>query len=389
MVTLDNPLEHRRDGIANAVDNLSRCMTGKGHDVLVAGLCKSVKKEKRIVENGVTYVCWPDRGSGLVARATMLMLEGRGSIERLCEEEKIDIAHGHGGFVGPIAAATIRSKKVLTVHSSSLEDVLAMKDLKESGMVYPYLKRAILPPRAAVRQYRRWYFDEMDTIISVSRHNVTEDSAYLRINPSRFKVIPNGVDYEGLSELRRQCDESVDGPIVFVGRLAPIKGLPCLLRAFHSVLKKCPETRLKIVGEGPSERLLKTLAKDLRMADKVDFTGFKSGLDLVREIVGSGVFVVPSTYEGCPLSLLEAMALGRPIVASRIPGVTEIMDEGKTGLAFEPGNPDSLSTRILELLDDEARSRSLGQAAEAVARERFTWDRVADRTLEEYASTLA
>jgi colanic acid/amylovoran biosynthesis glycosyltransferase len=158
--------------------------------------------------------------------------------------------------------------------------------------------------------------------------------------------------------------------IICVGRLSPEKGQAGLLQSFEILRPRHPELRLRLVGDGPERASLEALAKELGLLDAVTFTGRLPEEDTLAEIAGSDLLVLPSFMEGLPIVLMEAMAAGVPVIASRVAGIPELVEDDKTGLLFTPSNWDELASRIDCLLGDEAlRTRLAEQAKEKIASE--------------------
>ena len=167
--------------------------------------------------------------------------------------------------------------------------------------------------------------------------------------------------------------------IISVARLSSEKGLPGLLEAFGAVRKSHPGCSLILVGDGPEREALRQQARSLQLDDGVQFVGRKSEqatLDLIAE---SDLMVVASFMEGLPIVLLEAMAIGTPVIASHVAGIPELVVDGRSGLLFPPSDWDSLATAITRLLDDQELRSELADEARAVVRNEFDIERSASR----------
>ena len=147
-----------------------------------------------------------------------------------------------------------------------------------------------------------------------------------------------------------------------VARLSEEKGHKYLLPAFADVLKQCPQARLLVVGDGPLRDEIHQQHRDLGLGESVIFTGLKRNIPDFLSIFD--VFVLSSTRESFPLAAREAMAAGRAVVAPRIGGCPEVVDEGVTGLLFDAGDIGSLSAAMLEIARD-GQFRAMGEAARA------------------------
>jgi glycosyltransferase involved in cell wall biosynthesis len=199
------------------------------------------------------------------------------------------------------------------------------------------------------------------------------------------EVVPNGVDLE---TFRPGADwPADDGYVLFVGRLVAQKGVTFLLEALSVVLQRCPETRLIVVGDGELDLFFKRITRYLGIPHRVTFLDWTTGPDLVALYQRSKFVVVPSYYEPFGIVALEAMACGRPVIASRIGGLAEIVNDGVNGFLVEAGNHLQLAQRMVHLIQDRERREAMGQAARERATA-FSWDRVAAQTLALYESII-
>jgi glycosyltransferase involved in cell wall biosynthesis len=181
-------------------------------------------------------------------------------------------------------------------------------------------------------------------------------------------VIPNAVDVEGAPRSRRAVR---DRPrILSVGRLKAPKDFPTLVRALGDLRPDSFEA--VIVGDGPDRQLLEEEIHELGLEDRVSLAGERR--DVPELLAGADVFVLPSRSEGHPVSVLEAMAAGIPVVASRVGGVPEQVSDGETGLLVEPGDPTELAAALRRLTADPRLRRRLGAAGRVRAEQAFDLD---------------
>jgi glycosyltransferase involved in cell wall biosynthesis len=169
-----------------------------------------------------------------------------------------------------------------------------------------------------------------------------------------------------------------------VGGLRQQKGLPGLLEAFARVPAPA---ELCLVGDGPERALLERRARDLGIAERVRFAGLVD--DPSPYYARAGAFVMPSWAEGLSNALLEAMAFGLPVVATRIGGNVDLVEDGVNGLLVEPGDPDGLASALARVLGDEALAGRLGAAARRTVLDGYTMERAAERYLDLYRAALA
>ncbi len=191
-----------------------------------------------------------------------------------------------------------------------------------------------------------------------------------------FKVIENGNDlslYAALNTTNVERDPN-NLRVVSVGRLNKQKDYPTLLRAWKIASESALGARLEIAGSGPEGSRLKSLCAELKIK-RVSFTGFCN--DVPAFLNRADVYVQSSAWEGMPLTVLEAMAAGLPVIASSVDSLPVMIEDGRTGILFERGNHTVLAGRIVELLSDPERAKSIGTAARETALKRFSADRMA------------
>lgn len=159
--------------------------------------------------------------------------------------------------------------------------------------------------------------------------------------------------------------------LLYVGRLAAEKGLPILLQGLGQIQAQHPDLQLDIIGDGADRPALETLTHRLGLDRQVNFLGYQSQGEVRQALQTTDVFVLPSFAEGVPVSLMEAMAAGVPVVSTQIAGVGELVEDGVNGFLVPPGDGASLGDRIAQLLGDaELRSR-FGQAGRAKVEREF------------------
>ena len=193
----------------------------------------------------------------------------------------------------------------------------------------------------------------------------------------RPALIPNGIGVEDFSMPSRTRDEwrqregfeSTDLLFVCVARLFAQKNHKTLLEAFASGPASLPNAKLLLAGDGDLQTALEAQACELRIRDKVRFLGRRQ--DIPAMLAACDVFVLASLWEGNPLSVMEAMAAGRPSVVTSVGGVPELLEDGKHGFAVDAGNSPAFAAAMMQLAQHSSMRRVMGAAASARARERF------------------
>jgi glycosyltransferase involved in cell wall biosynthesis len=236
------------------------------------------------------------------------------------------------------------------------------------------LARSGLLLAEALFQRLKGSYEAVDAVIAPSRF-LAEAVSPARFPRHRVHVIPNGVDTDAIAPAYGD-----GGYVLYMGRLSAEKGVETLLASHR---RHRGRWHLKVAGTGPLETALRGQYAD------AEFLGHVGGEELDRVIRGAGCVVVPSEwYENCPMTVLEAMAYGKAVVASRIGGIPELVADGETGLLCEPGDSGELGERLAALMADPARRAALGRAARRRAESEFSLAVHNRRLLEVYGELL-
>jgi glycosyltransferase involved in cell wall biosynthesis len=181
-------------------------------------------------------------------------------------------------------------------------------------------------------------------------------------NSHRIEVIYPPFNLEKYDEAvrnPRRMTESVGKRVGFVGRLSEEKSVKILIDAMSIVIKQIPDADLTIVGTGPQEKFLREYCTQLNIDKSVFFTGYRE--NSFHELKEMDLFVLPSRTEGCPIVILEAMAMGLPVVATRVGGNMELVEDFTTGLLVPHGDAEKMAEAILQLICDKENARNMGQ----------------------------
>ncbi|MDQ7849471.1 MAG: glycosyltransferase family 4 protein [Armatimonadota bacterium] len=237
------------------------------------------------------------------------------------------------------------------------------------------------PIRKVLAYLERWAAARTSAIICVSEYDRALAARLAVADLSRMRVIYNGVDPSSFDRLPRKSPHNGRLLIVMVGRLRAPKDPFTLVEAVRLV----PGAELVIVGGGPMRRRVEALARRKGLGERVRVLGFRE--DVTRLLADADVFALPTYWEGMPLAVIEAMMAGLPVIASRVGGIPEAVQDGVTGLLVPPRRADLLAQALETLRDPELRSR-MGEEARRVARERFTVSRMTQETLAVYEELL-
>jgi glycosyltransferase involved in cell wall biosynthesis len=281
-------------------------------------------------------------------------LRGLAELVRLMLRLRPDVVHANSskaGILGRIAATlTGVPVRVFTVH----------------GWAF----RAYDPPASTLYLWADRAMRRLTTrIVCVAESELSSGVAARTCDPARTVVIPNGVP---LDRPQRRHPARLDEPatILSVGRLRAPKDFLTLVRAAARLPAR--SARVRIVGDGPDRTELEAEIDRLALDGTVELMGERA--DVPELLAAADVFVLPSRSEGMPMSVLEAMAAGLPVVASAVGGVPELVQDGTTGALVAPGDPDALGAALAALAGDPAARGRLGAAGRARAEARFGAD---------------
>jgi phosphatidylinositol alpha-mannosyltransferase len=274
------------------------------------------------------------------------------------------------------AALTAFRPDVVHVHEPLTPSVSMFATLSSRApvvaTVHAFLARSRAMELAAPVLRRVWR--KVSIGIAVSEAAVS----FLRraLPTAQLEVVPNGVDVEAFSDAR-PLDLQEGRRIAWVHRLDPQKGFPITVAAFAKVVNEVPEARLVVAGDGRDRETLGLLTDAVRA--RVDVLGTIPNEDVPAVHAASEVFVASAWgQESFGIALVEAMASGRPVVASDIPGYREVVDDGVEGFLVPPRDPEALAAGLVRVLRDPRLAERLGEAGRARART-YDWSIVVDR----------
>jgi phosphatidylinositol alpha-mannosyltransferase len=308
--------------------------------------------------------------SGSIARLTVSpWLSSK--IKEVLEREKFDIIHLHEPLMPMLCTTVLRLSQTATVGTFH-----ASNGRPGYNLGRPFGKWFL----------KRW-FRKLDGKIAVSKPAMEFAHGHF---PGYYNIIPNGVDLGHFSPDVAPMEEFKDGKlnILFVGRLESRKGVKYLIEAFVRVKQEVPNSRLIIVG--PGTRLRRQYEKKVARSGLKDvvFVGFASYEDLPRYYQTADIFCAPATgSESFGIILLEAMALGKPIVASNIEGYASVISDGVDGQLVPPKDSQSLAQALISLLNNESLRREMGAQGRAKSL-RYGWDSIARNILDYYQRVL-
>lgn len=340
---------------------------------------------------------------------------GAGPFEELLENKPVtplrirSLRGKHEPFSFMRIMSLIRKYRINVVHAyepkSAFWAMIGANLLKVPGKIYtvhlpcftPYWKETGLRwARDKIRFLRDTFTSHMaDRIIAVSEEIRTEKIERQHIPPEKVVTILNGVDTDIFSSKSDDCNYTrarfnIPNGVPTIGvvaRLEPHKGHGYLIQAMPAVIDAVPETRLLVIGEGWCEQEVRKAVSNKGLERHIIFTGFQG--DMPSVLSGLDIVVLPSLYESTNLSLIEAMLMEKPVVASAIPSHMQMIQDGVNGLLVRPADIESLAKAMIKLLKDRRLARVMAGKAREVALQRFTLDRMCQETEAIYENLLS
>ena len=295
-----------------------------------------------------------------------------------------------------------KKSNIRIIHTHKYKDtILAAPAAKLCGI--PHVVRTVhglREPFAGLQAFKMSCYEAIertvhrhcvDSIIGVSSQIESKYKAEGEV--SRVTCIRNGIDLEGkliqTDRWRTRKDLGIDSEtclIGTVGRLTPVKGIPYLLEAASVLLRQGAKVKILVVGEGSIRQDLMAQTRSLGITDRVVFLGHREDTDALLQALD--IFVLPSLSEGVPMALLEAMAAARAVVASRVGGIPEIIEDGFEGHLVEPMDVKGLAERCRRLIESPDVARKMGEQGRKRVERDFSATTMADRVASVYKELL-
>ncbi|MFX0198881.1 MAG: GT4 family glycosyltransferase PelF [Candidatus Hodarchaeota archaeon] len=354
--------------------DLTRGLMDKGHRLFVA--CPSYGPLTDVVqaEGAKVFVIPMTKTYDLLAIYRLY---------RILRKYKIDVIHSHGLLVNILSRfASYLANTPVSISTAHIP--LNLKSGKQAQNVY---EKLMIP-----------YYLILDNLTSSLNHKIIAVSHAVKrdlieqgVDPKRIVVVQNGIDTSFLNgknqSAKTELQHNQSCPIVgTITRLSPQKDIPTFLMMASLVIKKVPKTQFIIVGDGEEKERLQALAEGLGLHNHAKFLGYRKD---ARDILKSfDIFSLSSLWEGLPIVILEAMAAEKPVVATAVDGVREVVEHGRTGLLVEPQRPDLLADYVIELIKNPDQKKELGQRGRKRLERFFSINRVINTVEQIYFSQV-
>lgn len=300
-------------------------------------------------------------------------------VRRITRRFQPQIIHAHAATPDGFTALLLRQKigipNVVTLHGSDIN-------------VYPFRDNWTLQQTMKV-------LAEADRVIAVSEALKMAAEA-IAMPKKPIEVIYTGCDLEHFTfdanarkAIRQKLGIPLDSVVlIFVGNVLREKGVEELMQAFRTLASDLKRLHLLVVGDGPLLESLESASKKHRLSARVHFVGRRPHVEIPEWLSASDILVLPSWREGLPNVVVEAMGCSRPVVATRVGGIPEAVESGRSGFLIQKGDVRALTQAIAELASDQAKREEMGRAGRRVVEGRFSWEKNAEKTIEVYREVL-
>ena len=353
-------------GVENMLVTLARQLSRQGCHSVLGVFCNSHSPHTEVGEQA--------RRQGLTVE--IVPCEGKWDwsavkkIRELLVKHNVDILHAHGykaDLYGYAAVWPKRVKLLATSHNWTGKTLSMRAYAAADRLILTRFDEVIVVSDAVGTTLRRW-----------------------GVSGEKVSTICNGVDVERFSEaateLRDEITTGSQALIGFVGRLVSEKGGALLIRAAQQVLAVQPNTKFVFAGEGPARQEWETLAGELGISEHVSFVGVRE--DMPGVYASLNMLVLPSLLEAFPMCLLEAMAAGKPVIATRVGAVPQLVRSEVTGLLLNPGDVDGLAAAIVRLLQHPELASRLGENGRAQVARHYSAEAMARSYIAKYEQVL-
>lgn len=371
------------NGVASVAHQSAMALGELGHDVCVFTVSKNHEKDFVTLTQGkFSVVALPSVEVPVYSdeRTTLPI----GMAIRKVKRFNPQIIHTHTPF--SVGWEAVFASKLFKIPLVGTHHTFYDHYLRHVKMDYEWAKRPSW-------KYVIAYYNRCDLVLSPSKSLADKlKSQGLRkpiktlsnpINTELFKPVSSKT-----AKKKLKANFGIKGKsLVYMGRVSYEKSIDQVIKAFKLAVRKIPEITLMVVGDGPEKNYLEKIAEDLGIKNKMIFAGFRHNNELVEALQANDVFVTASKSENMPLSILEAMATGLPVIAVRALGIPEIVENNANGFLVSPDNPEAMSKKIVELIKNDKLMKKFSLASRQLALN-YSQERIAELLQDIYRKLL-
>lgn len=334
----------------------------------VSHLVKELKENKNMTVDVITRLGEEQEGVTVIKTNKIFFII---KTYMLLRKEKYDVIHTHAHWytLAPAILYKFLNQKTRIVHTFHTEPLDMMRGLKKKMFV--------------------WLFSKCNTVTFVSYALLEKVEKNLKLDTKK-KVVYAGVFKHEISKkeiekFKEKYGLNKSSPLLsFIGPLVwkkKVEGVKILVGAFKDVIREYPNAKLLIIGNGEYRENVERLVKELDIENNVIFTGFLDDVFVPLSIID--IYTHISLQEGFPISILEAMSMGKPVIATKIGGIPELIIDGENGIVVD-SEPRAIADAILDLYSDEEKRKRLGEEAVKTVENNYKWSKIAEEFIAIY-----
>jgi glycosyltransferase involved in cell wall biosynthesis len=379
-----------RNGIVSVMNNLPEALEKKNCEVRTIQFAKGRASNETDSRNILVHAEKPDLRSQYRLAS---------EVKKEASKGNYDIVHGHTvtSVLYKILGSDVPT--CVTNHGIGYKVEHAYWKYKATKNAHDFLPYLMCFPRKAYNIIGgRLLYNKADRLTTVSVFCKHEVSKAYGVPEEKIDSIPNGVPIDlftanvpGNEKDKIMERYNFEKALLFLPPSAR-KGLHFLIKALPNVIKEVPNVKLLVVGGLPTwntyYKFCHELSQKLHVEERVLFVGWVDDVDLPKYYAAASAYVLPSSYEAFALTVVESMACGTPVCASRSWGSSEIITDGKDGFLRDPTDTASLAEALITLLNDDALRKRMGRNARDKIERQYSWNRIADRYIETYEKTI-
>jgi glycosyltransferase involved in cell wall biosynthesis len=354
-------------GAEAVILNMSRALNENSHSSILGVFSNSANPNLQLHETATAQGI----ESHLISCAGQIDRTVPSSIRELAARTNVDVVHAHGYKADIYCYFSLRGSSVPLVSTCH-----TWYDNDLTVSLYGAADRFILRNYAAV--------------VAVSE-DVRQRLLKAGVRKEKIHIVRNGIDlrpFDNAAPSLREISSPDHAPIVgLIGRLAPEKGVDIFLRAAARVVAELPATKFVVIGEGPDREQLELLVDELQIRKNVFMLGRRE--DMPSVYASLDIMVSASRHEGLPMAILEGMASSRPVVATAVGAVPDVIVDSRTGVLVPSENVELLAAKIVTLLNGRTQRENLGAAAKKLIEEEFSAERMTTDYLHIYEQAIA
>ncbi|MGH2639216.1 MAG: glycosyltransferase family 4 protein [Rhabdochlamydiaceae bacterium] len=375
--------------------NLARGLSDRGHNVILFVPRHVSKKSSETIQLGNIVLVPVDLVERPFVRVASFMARVIRMMPKISSDWRIELVHFTFDYPALPMNLGFERPVVSTLHHLHYVEALSiMRSNKNIVRLVPYMAQQML-----LSYSEKKLMSQSRAVIAVSKF--THDSAikYAGCKSSNLYIVPNAIDSNLYvepargnigSSFRELYKLGSDRIVLYVGRVKKSKGLEYLIRGFARVCDRVPSAQLVIVGGGDASYVMKLRNEAIKshIDQRITFTGRIEQTLLFQAYLASEIVSLPSMMEGFGLTLLEAMTVGKPVVATRVGAIPEIIVDKSSGLLVDTGDSSQLAEAILQLLENPDAAKNMGANGKLAVAGNYSIERMAQLTEKVYASVL-